>query len=129
MMPMRYHFTSHRPSGTSPQPTMSDSTRTTVTLDADVQRLLKDAAHRTGRPYKWVLNDAVRQGLAPERNKARVPPPVWRVFDMGLPLVDLTHALALADELDDQEHLRRMAVLAQEWNAEPANAAVDGPPQ
>ena len=37
--------------------------RTTVTLDPDVQRLLKDAEHRSGRPFKQILNDAVRAGL------------------------------------------------------------------
>jgi hypothetical protein len=105
---------------------MSDSTRTTVTLDADVQRLLKDMAYRTGKPYKWVLNDALRQGLNPQRSNTRVPSPVWPVYDLGLPLVNLTHAMALADELDDQEHARRMAVLNREWNAAQANDAVGG---
>jgi hypothetical protein len=38
--------------------------RTTVTLDADVERLLKDEAHRTKRGFKAVLNDAVRSALA-----------------------------------------------------------------
>jgi hypothetical protein len=106
---------------------MSESTRTTVTLDADVQRLLKDTAYRTGRPYKWVLNDAVRQGLAPERSKARVPAPVWPLYDMGVPLVDLTKAMALADELDDQDRARRMVALTQEWSAAQANDAVVSP--
>jgi hypothetical protein len=39
--------------------------RTTVTLDADVVRSLKDEAHRTRRSFKAALNDAVRRGLAP----------------------------------------------------------------
>jgi hypothetical protein len=105
---------------------MAESSRTTVTLDADVQRLLKDTAYRTGRPYKLVLNDAVRQGLAPKRSKARGPAPVWPVYDMGLPLVDLTQAMALADELDDQDHVRRMVALDKEWNTKQANDAVGG---
>jgi predicted transcriptional regulator len=37
--------------------------RTTVTLDPDVQRLLDEAQHRSKRPFKQVLNDAVRVGL------------------------------------------------------------------
>ena len=81
--------------------------RTTVTLDPDVQSLLKDAAHRSGKPFKATLNDAVRAALAPERQLA--PPPDWPCFDLGLPLVDLTKALALADELDDRQRLERMA--------------------
>ncbi len=75
--------------------------RTTVTLDPDVQNLLKEAAHRTGKPFKATLNDAIRAGLRPQR-LAETASPQWPVFDMGVPLVDLTKALALADTLDDQ---------------------------
>lgn len=75
--------------------------RTTVTLDQDVQSLLKDAAHRSGKPFKVTLNDAIRAGLRPQRD-GRVAAPAWPTFDMGEPLVDLTKAMALADELDDQ---------------------------
>lgn len=75
--------------------------RTTVTLDQDVQNLLKDAAHRTGKPFKVTLNDAIRAGLRPQR-AAQPAAPSWPTYDMGPLLVDLTKALALADELDDQ---------------------------
>ncbi len=76
--------------------------RTTVTLDLDVQNLLKEAAHRSGKPFKVTLNDAIRAGLRPQQRGARPEAPTWPVFDMGQPLVDLTKAMALADELDDQ---------------------------
>jgi hypothetical protein len=75
--------------------------RTTVTLDPDVQILLKEAAHRSGKPFKVALNDAIRAGLRAHRG-AQSAAPIWPVFDMGQPLVDLTKAMALADELDDQ---------------------------
>lgn len=75
--------------------------RTTVTLDPDVEQLLKDAAYRSGRPFKTTLNDAIRAGLRPQRASGAAAP-TWPVYDMGVPLVDLTKALALADELDDQ---------------------------
>ena len=75
--------------------------RTTVTLDPDVQNLLKEAAHRTGKPFKVTLNDAIRAGLRHQR-AARSADATWPVFDMGQPLVDLTKAMALADQLDDQ---------------------------
>jgi hypothetical protein len=81
-----------------PRPAM----RTTVTLDPDVQNLLKEAAHRSGKPFKVALNDAIRAGLRPYRSAETSAAPTWPVFDMGQPLVDLTKALALADELDDQ---------------------------
>ena len=76
--------------------------RTTVTLDPDVQQLLKDAAHRSGKPFKVTLNDAIRLGLRPA-GAAQTTAPEWPVFDMGQALVDLTKAMALADELDDQQ--------------------------
>ncbi len=79
--------------------------RTTVTLDPDVVRLLEQAQHRSKRPFKQVLNDAVRAGL--KRPPARVPPFKQRVFSLGKPKVDLTKAGALAAELEDQETVAR----------------------
>jgi hypothetical protein len=76
--------------------------RTTVTLDPDVARLLEEAQHRSKRPFKQVLNDAVRAGL--KRPAARAHPPFkQRVFSLGRPKVDLTKAGALAADLEDQE--------------------------
>jgi hypothetical protein len=43
--------------------------RTTLTLDDDVARLLEDAVHRQRRPMKQVVNDALRQGLAPKAGR------------------------------------------------------------
>ena len=79
--------------------------RTTVTLDPDVQRLLKDAEHRSGRPFKQVLNDAVRAGLG--RNGTKAPAFKQRVFSLGRAKVDLTKANALAGELEDQDTARK----------------------
>lgn len=39
--------------------------RTTVTIDADTEALLRDEVVRTGRSFKEVLNRAIRQALAP----------------------------------------------------------------
>jgi len=39
--------------------------------------------------------------LSPTANDASAPSP-WPVYEMGVPLVDLTKSMALADELDDQ---------------------------
>ena len=75
--------------------------RTTVTLDPDVQVLLKEAAHRSGKPFKTTLNEAVRAGLLSKYSVAEATAE-WPLIDMGVPLVDLTKALALADELDDR---------------------------
>lgn len=79
--------------------------RTTVTLEPDVQRLLKDAERRSGRPFKQVLNDAVRAGLG--RPAARAPAFKQPVFYLGRAKVDLTKATALAAELEDQDTLAK----------------------
>ena len=38
--------------------------RTTVTLEADVERMLREAMHRSRRSFKETLNAALRTGLA-----------------------------------------------------------------
>lgn len=79
--------------------------RTTLTLDPDVAALLKQAVHAQRRPFKQVLNDALRLALAAP---AATPPTfVQQRFAMGRPRVDLTKALALSGELEDQHTLAR----------------------
>lgn len=39
--------------------------RTTVTLDVDVIRLVRQAMHQHQRTFKDVINDAIRRGLSP----------------------------------------------------------------
>mgnify|MGYP001594678125 CR=1 FL=1 len=80
--------------------------RTTLTLDADLHRLLQDVAHRASRPFKQVLNDTVRAGLAAPA--ARAEPFTQPVFSLGRPRVDLTKALALAGDLEDRERVVKM---------------------
>lgn len=75
--------------------------RTTLTLDEDVARLVEDAVHREHRPMKQIVNDALRQALAP-----RVPrqqPYYLREHEAAvLPGLDLAGFNRLADELEDQ---------------------------
>lgn len=73
--------------------------RTTVTLDPDVDVLLKQAMRERGVPFKQALNEALRAGLA--RRDSTAKPFHQRTFPLGRPRADLTKALALADELDD----------------------------
>lgn len=86
--------------------------RTTVTLDPDVEKLLRRAMRERKAPFKQVLNDVVRSAL---RQEAPVSKPTKRrkafrqpTFHMGKPLVDLTKALALAAELEDQELIAKL---------------------
>lgn len=84
--------------------------RTTVTIDPDVEVLLRKAVRQSGAPFKQVLNNAVRDGLlAGGRNSAKPGKPFKQpVAHMGAELVDLTKALALAAELEDQEIIAKM---------------------
>jgi hypothetical protein len=83
--------------------------RTTVTLDADVQVLLKKAMRKRDASFKHTLNDAIRKGLSPQATRAATPDEFdFPTYDLGVPLVDLTKANALAGELEDQELIARM---------------------
>jgi len=79
--------------------------RTTVTLDTDVAEELKAIARRRNLPFKQVLNSAVRAGLASER--AGRKPFVQQTFPMGAK-VDLTKALQMAYDLEDDETIRKL---------------------
>lgn len=79
--------------------------RTTVTLDPDVESMLRKEVHRRGEPFKQVLNDAIRTGLRAMKRHDTTFEPV--TFEMGRPRVDLTKAAALAAELEDDEILGR----------------------
>jgi predicted transcriptional regulator len=81
--------------------------RTTVTLDEDVASKLQQTARERGVSFKAALNDAIRAGLGGNSRSARRYR--MRVYDMGLRKgVDLDRALRLADELEDEEILRKL---------------------
>ena len=67
--------------------------RTTLTLDDDVAAKLKAEARRAGRPFREVVNDTLRCGLASRR--ATAGPQAFRVSarDLG----DLRPGLCLDD--------------------------------
>ncbi len=80
--------------------------RTTVTLDADVEALVKRAMRERGITFKEAVNEAIRAGTVRSvRSAARASP----AHDMGEPFVDVTKALRLAGELEDQELAARLA--------------------
>ena len=76
--------------------------RTTITLEPDVEALLKRSMRERGITFKDAVNQAVREGLT--KPAEEVLPFKQRAFHLGAPLVDLTKALALVDELDDIAH-------------------------
>ncbi|MDE3009470.1 MAG: antitoxin [Pseudomonadota bacterium] len=81
--------------------------RTTVTLDADVEALLRRAMHEREASFKEVLNAAIRTGLTRQAMPA-AEPFRQRVYELGEPQVDLSKANALAGELEDLDILLRM---------------------
>jgi hypothetical protein len=57
--------------------------RTTLTLDEDVAAKLRSLARRTGRPFKAVVNEAIRRGLATRSAPSRREPFKVRPHDLG----------------------------------------------
>ena len=47
--------------------------RTTLTLDEDVADFLKMQSKLQGRPFKQVVNDVLRRGIAPSSNRPELP--------------------------------------------------------
>lgn len=80
--------------------------RTTVTLEPDTEALISRAMAERGLTFKEAVNEAIRSGLG---EPVPATPPTFPVFDMGQPIVDVTKALRLAGELEDQELAARLA--------------------
>ncbi len=78
--------------------------RTTVTLEPDVEALIRRRMSERGLSFKDALNEAIRAGLASGRTSGGFRTPT---ADLGLPSVNLDRALALAGELEDEELLRK----------------------
>lgn len=83
--------------------------RTTLTLDDDVARILEAEAHRQRRSFKEVVNEALRRGLSPGR-AARATPFKVKVFPGRLrPGLDAGSLNRLADEVETEATIRRLA--------------------
>ena len=80
--------------------------RTTLTLEPDVEQLLREAMYRQGKTLKDAVNDGLRQGLRAKKKSASAFK--FPTVSMGKPLVDLSKANALVDELEDQELLAKL---------------------
>ncbi len=80
--------------------------RTTVTLEPDVEALVKALMRERQISFKEAVNQAIRAGLrTPGPTPVRTP-----TFAMGFePAVRWDKALQLAGELEDDELVRRLA--------------------
>jgi hypothetical protein len=82
--------------------------RTTVTLDEDVERLLRAAMHRSRCGFKEALNAAIRTALGRQAARNRRVPFVLKARPMGLrPGLDPAGLNKLADELEVDAFLAR----------------------
>jgi hypothetical protein len=85
--------------------------RTTLTLDPDVARLLEEEAHRQRKPFKQVVNEAIRRGLAPAPG-ARAPGR-FRIRPHRTTLrpgIDAGSLNRLVDEFEDEAVIRKLRV-------------------
>ena len=83
--------------------------RTTLTLDDDLAAALKEQARLLDKPFKQVVNDALRRGMAPapreDRPRFRIKP-----HHSGFaPGVDPLRLNQLYDQLEAEDFLREAA--------------------
>lgn len=82
--------------------------RTTVTLDADTEALIREEVRRTGQSFKEVLNASVRRAIG-RRAKSGSARRVRPLFRAAFPAEFAGRSLnQVADELDDAETLREL---------------------
>jgi hypothetical protein len=80
--------------------------RTTITLDPDTRLLVERAMRERGLSFKEAVNHAIRTGLGgstPSSGTYTTP------RKLGPARVDLTKALRVAADLEDDEIARRLA--------------------
>jgi len=78
--------------------------RTTVTIDADTELLIREEVKRTGLSFKEVLNRSIRRALL-RRAEARLE--IKPMFEAPFP-DEKASFNRLADEWDDEETIAEM---------------------
>ena len=80
--------------------------RTTLTLDDDVAAKLTAEARRTGRPFRDVVNETLRSGLASKRVTAQRQDFRAKIRDLGnlKPGLSLDNVGELIEQLEGQTH-------------------------
>jgi len=83
--------------------------RTTVTIDPDVESLLRMAMKERGLSFKDAVNAAIRAGLA--QGKANSQQFVQKTYSMGSEQnFRWDKALATADAMEDEELARKLSL-------------------
>ncbi len=83
--------------------------RTTLTLEPELARALRQRAHDENRSFKDVVNEAIRTGLkSARRTRRRAYRLTARHLGGVRPGVDLDKALHIAAALEDAEIARKL---------------------
>jgi hypothetical protein len=79
--------------------------RTTVTLDPDVEQIVRRRMAERGVSFKEALNDAIRSGI---RSAGATAPFHTETAAMGESRVSLDRALQIAGNVEDDELVRKL---------------------
>lgn len=85
--------------------------RTTLTLDADVAARIEQEVHRQRKPFKQVVNEAIRRGLPGSGRRAKLPP--FRLVPHQarlMPGIDELSFNRLVDELETEAVVAKMGL-------------------
>ena len=75
--------------------------RTTLTLDDDVAAKLKAESRRAGRPFRDIVNETLRRGLASRQAAAARKPFKVKARDLGLkPGLSLDNVAELIEQVE-----------------------------
>ncbi len=84
--------------------------RTTIRIDDELLERLKAQAHEEKVSLTRVVNRALQAGMKATGERGRRPMFRQRVHSLGVPLVPLDKALALAAALEDDEVVRKIVL-------------------
>ena len=79
--------------------------RTTVTLDPDTEAVVRRRMRERGVSFKQALNDAIRDGALSSSGTRSF---TTATAELGIPTVNLDHALRIAADIEDEELVRKM---------------------
>ena len=83
--------------------------RTTLTIDDDMMRKIREKANKLGISLKEAINRALRSGVESIDDASRRKPYKCRTFSLGYPpKADLDRALDLAEHLEAEEIVRKL---------------------
>ena len=84
--------------------------RTTLTLEPDLAKKLRDLAHRRGQSFKQTLNEVVRRGLAAQAQRSRGARYTVEPHQGGFrPGIDRGKLNQLVDQLEVEDFIEEAA--------------------